>query len=129
MLKKGSKLKSILIIKCPRCHQGEFLEKGVYDFSAYTSVRKNCPKCELKYRLEPSFYYGSMYVAYALGVAVMIAITLLSYLLLGEFLLITTFTSIIIAVVILAPYLNALSKIIWANFFFHYSSDWEKKKD
>jgi hypothetical protein len=28
-----------------------------------------------------------------------------------------------------SPYLNAWSKLIWANFFFHYQPDLKKKND
>lgn len=120
MIFKGDKLYSILKLKCPQCHEGSFLERRVYDFSAFTKVRKNCPNCGLNYRLEPSFYYGSMYVAYALGVAVMVAIIALNLLLFETFSFLTAFGMIVGAIIILSPLINALAKIIWANFFFHY---------
>jgi len=82
MILKGKKLYSILTIKCPQCHEGAFLERKVYDFSAFTKVRRSCPNCQLNYHVEPSFYYGSMYVAYALGVVLMMLMIVLNALLL-----------------------------------------------
>lgn len=121
------KLKSILQLKCPRCHQGKFLAQKVYDFSAFTTVRSSCSVCILNYRMEPSFYTGSMYIAYALGVLLMLLITGLNYLLFTPFSFLRTFWSIVIVLVLLSPYLNALSKIIWANLFFHYDPKWNTK--
>ncbi|MDB2702222.1 DUF983 domain-containing protein [Flavobacteriaceae bacterium] len=123
----SSKLKSILPIKCPRCHQGKFLQRKVYDFSGFTSVRKKCPVCALNYHMEPSFYFGSMYVAYGLGVAVMITLIIFDHLFFNSFSFLRTFWSILIVLIVLAPYLNALSKIIWANLFFKYDPKWKEK--
>ncbi len=121
MISKGNKLYSILNFKCPQCHEGAFLERKVYDFSAFTKVRKTCPNCHLNYHVEPSFYYGSMYVAYALGVALMVAMIVLNTLLFEEFSFLRAFGSVVGAVIIFSPLMNALAKIIWANFFFHYT--------
>ncbi len=126
MISKGNKLYSILKIKCPQCHEGAFLERKVYDFSAFTKVRKSCPNCGLNYHVEPSFYYGSMYVAYALGVAIMVAMVILNFLLFEAFSFLRTFGMVVGAVIITAPLMNALAKIIWANFFFHYNPKWKK---
>lgn len=117
---KGNKLNSVLYFTCPRCHQGAFLAHPIYDFKHFVSVRPKCDKCDLKYRLEPSFYTGSMYVAYALGVAIMGLIALMMILFVHPFSFLLTFFTIVGVLVILSPYLNALSKIIWANLFFHF---------
>lgn len=127
MLPKGHKLNSILFIKCPRCHEGNFIQRNVYNFSGFTSVRKTCPVCALNYHMEPSFYTGSMYVAYALGVAVMIAVIVLNYLLFETFSFLRAFWIILGVLIALGPYLNALSKIVWANLFFKYDPNWKEK--
>jgi len=127
MFSRGHKLNSILFIRCPRCHEGAFIQRKVYDFSGLTSVRKSCPSCALNYHLEPSFYFGSMFVAYALGVAVMVAVIVMNHLLMESFSFLKAFWSIFVVLIVLAPYLNALSKIIWANFFFHYDPEWKEK--
>ena len=37
-------------------------------------VKKECDVCHLKYEREPGFYYGAMYVSYALGVALFVTV-------------------------------------------------------
>ena len=125
MFLSSTKFKSILHIKCPRCHKGHFLKNKVYDFSSFVSVRKKCDNCQLNYHLEPSFYTGSMYVAYALGVAVMLLAIGCNYLLFPTFSFLRSFWSIIFLLSLLSPYLNALSKIIWANLFIKYDPNWK----
>ena len=69
-LQKGQKLYSILKFKCPHCHEGEFFEdRNPYNLSSMSKTFERCPKCDRKFSMEPGFYYGAMYVSYAIGVA------------------------------------------------------------
>jgi hypothetical protein len=43
-------------------------------------MNEKCSHCGLKYQIEPSFFYGAMYVSYGLNVAVGIAAFIISYL-------------------------------------------------
>lgn len=123
MLGKGSKLYSILLLKCPRCHKGAFLESHPYHLSKMNSVRDTCPECELKYKIEPSFYYGSMYVSYAVGVAVGVAVYVLILIFGLELSIGAIFGAIVGTLVLLMPWIGAVSKSIWANFFFKYDRE------
>ncbi len=111
---------SILFLKCPRCRQGEFLEANPYRFSKMNKVRRNCPKCDLRYSLEPSFYTGSMYVSYGVGVAVSVAVymTLLIFNAADDPL--TIFLAVLAALTLTFPYIGAVSKAIWAHMFIKY---------
>lgn len=117
---KESKLYSILFLKCPRCHEGDFLEASPYKLSNFNKVKKNCPSCDLKYSIEPSFYYGSMYVSYGVGIAVAVAVYVLIQIFGLDFSLFYTFISIIVGLVLTMPYIGAISKSIWANIFFKF---------
>ena len=120
MIGKGSKLYSILFLKCPRCHEGPFLHNHPYNLGSMNRVREMCPKCGLKYKIEPSFYYGSMYVSYAVGVAVAVAVYVLILIFGLDLGIGGIFGAIVGALVLLMPYIGAVSKAIWANFFFKY---------
>ncbi len=122
MFGKGSRLYSIFKMKCPRCHEGAFFISRPYDLKHAGEIHQNCPKCGLKYSREPGFYYGAMYVSYALGVALFVTLWVLINMFfdtIGTGLQI----SIIIGIsLILTPYIYALSKIIWVNFFIKYDN-------
>ena len=71
MLKKTSKLHSILTGTCPRCHQESmYFNKNPYIIVDLYKMHDNCSHCKLKYKIEPSFFYGAMYVSYGLTVAI-----------------------------------------------------------
>ena len=122
MFLKGSKLYSILFLKCPRCHKGEFFEANPYKLSNFNKVKDHCPKCKLKYSIEPSFYTGSMYVSYAVGIAVAVATYVLSLIFNLQLSLVSLFISIVVVLILTMPWIAAVSKSIWANMFFTYAN-------
>lgn len=124
---KKTKLYSILFLKCPQCRQGEFLEGHPYKLSNMNKVKECCPKCKLKYHIEPSFYTGSMYVSYGVGIAVAVATYVLTLIFGLDFGPTGILLSIILILVLLMPYLGAVSKSIWAHFFFKYNPEIAKK--
>ena len=75
ILNKGSKLYSILFNLCPKCHEGRFWKtnnpfKNILLKNSESSI--SCETCLIKYELEIGFWYGAMYISYAIGVALML---------------------------------------------------------
>jgi uncharacterized protein (DUF983 family) len=124
MLKKGSKLYSILKFKCPYCQEGDFYKStNPYNFSSMSEVKDSCEKCNRKFSIEPGFYYGAMYVSYAFGVAHVVSFVVAKLVLGFEM----EFWNFIILVasflILLTPIYYALSKIVWANLFMNYKNE------
>ena len=75
MFKKGSKIYSIFNNKCPRCNEGDFFKYSfTFNPKKITTLHENCSKCNLKYMMEPSFFFGAMYISYAIAVALFVSI-------------------------------------------------------
>lgn len=128
MIKKGNKLYSILWGACPRCHEESMYEnKNPYYLPDVLKINEKCSHCGKKYRLEPSFFYGSMYVSYAVGIAFGVAAFVISYLFLGSG-LVTAFFAILGTLVVFAPIIMRLSRNIWINFFIHFDKDAPKNQ-
>ena len=63
-------LLSILKCKCPRCRKGNlFINPNPFNISTLSKMPKNCEVCGQPTEPEPGFYFGAMYVSYAIGVA------------------------------------------------------------
>lgn len=123
MLKKGTKLNSILTGSCPKCqNESMYEDTNPYHLSETLKMRKECSHCHLKYMIEPSFFYGSMYVSYAVGVAIATAIFVISFLILGLSLL-ASFVSIFVGMIVLLPFILRVSRNIWINIFIKYQGD------
>lgn len=117
MFKRGSKLYSIFNNKCPKCHTGDFFyDKSIWKISKLTKTHEHCSHCNLKYMIEPSFYFGAMYVNYGISVAISIATFIIMYYFFNTSLW-QNFVGILIALIITMPISLKLSRLIWINMF------------
>ncbi|MBT8321720.1 MAG: DUF983 domain-containing protein [Eudoraea sp.] len=120
MLKKGSKLYSILTGRCPKCHQESmYTENNPYRMGSLFKMHERCSHCNTKYKMEPSFFYGAMYVSYAVGIAFAVAAFVIAFLFIGTN-LVNTFVAIVATLVVFMPVIIRLSRNIWINFFVSY---------
>jgi uncharacterized protein (DUF983 family) len=127
MLKKGTTLYSILTGSCPKCHQESMYEdKNPYHIANVYKMHTNCSHCGLHYQIEPSFFYGAMYVSYGLTVAIGVAAFIISKVFIGLNLL-QSFIAIIVALIVLMPITARLARNIYINIFVHFDKDAVKK--
>ncbi|MUU78010.1 DUF983 domain-containing protein [Winogradskyella endarachnes] len=127
MIRKGMKLYSILFGVCPKCHQESmYINKNPYILSDVVKMHEKCSHCNTKYQIEPSFFYGSMYVSYAVGIAFAVAAFIISYNILGSSLTVA-FVAIIATLIGFFPIIMRLSRNIWINFFMSYDKKLVKK--
>ena len=126
MLKKGSKLNSILTGTCPKCqNENMYLDKNPYHLTKVLDMHETCSHCKLKYQLEPSFFYGAMYVSYGVTVAISIAAFIISFVFF-KMSLKHSFFSIIAAIILSYPYVLRLSRNIYINMFVSYDPQFNK---
>lgn len=110
--------------KCPRCHQGKvFTYNNPYRFNGMLAMEKTCSHCGEVYEKEPGYFFGAMYVSYALTSGWFIV-----WFALYNFVLnwTTSFFLIFMAVsiLVLSPLSFRWARIIWINFFVRF----DKKK-
>ncbi len=98
-----------------------YKEKNPYYLSRIFQMHERCSHCDTKYKMEPSFFYGAMYVSYGLGITFAVAVFLISFLLLNTSLM-ASFLWIVVTLVIFMPIIIRLSRNIWINLFVNYDS-------
>ncbi|NGY36122.1 DUF983 domain-containing protein [Flavobacterium sp. XN-5] len=126
MLKKGSKLYSILTGTCPKCQkESMYSDPNPLHLGNILKMHENCSHCGLKYQIEPSFFYGAMYVSYGLNVAVGTAAFIISYVLLHSSLKVA-FISIIVSLILLFPFVLRWARNIYINMFVSYDPDFKQ---
>ena len=111
---------SVFFNKCPQCHMGRvFIKRNPYDLKNVFSMYESCSNCQLHYEKESGFFYGAMYVSYALTSGWFIVWFLLqNYWLNWELLTFAVFISL--TIIFLSPLTIRLSRLIWMNFFFKF---------
>lgn len=120
MLKKGSKLYSILTGTCPQCQkESMYTDQNLLHLSNLLKMNERCSHCGLKYQIEPSFFYGAMYVSYGLNVA----IGILTFIIVFQFdrSMMTSLISIIAVLLLAFPFVMRLSRNIYINIFVSYN--------
>ncbi|WP_299149921.1 DUF983 domain-containing protein [uncultured Dokdonia sp.] len=117
---KGSKLNSILTGKCPVCqNESMYKNSNPYILSETLKMHERCSHCDTKYKIEPSFFYGAMYVSYPVGIAFATAAFVITYFFF-EANLVNTFIAIVGTMIVFMPVIMRLSRNIWINFFMKY---------
>ncbi|MRX41414.1 DUF983 domain-containing protein [Flavobacterium sp. LC2016-23] len=120
MLKKGSKLNSILTGSCPKCqNESMYSDKNPLHLTKVLKMNDHCSHCGLKYQIEPSFFYGAMYVSYGLNVAVGIAAFIISFVFF-QTTIEQSFIAIVISLIVLFPFVLRLSRNLYINMFVSY---------
>jgi len=127
VFKKGTKMYSIAKGKCPKCHEGNFFIHSItFNPTKITKIHDTCTHCNFKYMIEPSFFYGAMYINYGITVAIAVTIFLIAKLGL-QLDLLNSFFTVLIALVITAPLNLRLSRILWINMFVSYQESANEK--
>ena len=117
---KGNRLYSILTGTCPVCHEESmYKDDNPYHVSQLFDMHERCSNCHTKYKMEPSFFFGAMYVSYGVGIAFATPAFIIPYFFLNVSLL-NTFFIIVAVLFIFLPIIVRLSRNIWVNLFFSY---------
>ncbi|MFC5048260.1 DUF983 domain-containing protein [Aquimarina hainanensis] len=120
---KGTKIYSIFTGACPVCqNESMYCNSNPYKLNTTLKMEERCSHCNTKYKIEPSFFYGAMYVSYAVGIAFAVAAFVIANLFFKMDLL-ATFFCIVGTLIFFMPIIMRLSRNIWINLFLHYKKE------
>ncbi len=106
-----SKLSAIVQGKCPKCRVGNMFEGATYSLKG-RHMYEHCPHCDLKFEIEPGYFYAAMYVSYALNVAQTVTLAIATYILTQSESPWTYIAVLIFSVLIFAPFNFRYSRLI-----------------
>jgi hypothetical protein len=86
-------------------------------------MHTHCSCCGLRYERETGFFFGAMYVSYALNVALFIAAFAAYRWFFPKLNGLTFFCGYLLLAIILYPILFRMGRMIWLNVFVEYKSD------
>ena len=68
MFGKGSKIFSMIAGCCPKCHEESMYIRLANPFNVFKiyAMHETCSHCKQVYKIEPSFFFGAMFVSYGL---------------------------------------------------------------
>ncbi len=112
-----SQLTDIFSEKCPKCGVGHvFAKKGNPLLFRIPKMNELCSECGHKFEREPGYFFGSMYVSYALTIAEMVGVFIIA-----RFIFDLSYVNIVITIAIISFLLGAynfrLSRMLWIYMF------------
>lgn len=127
--KKGTKLYSIIKLKCPRCQEGNlFLVRNPYNLRMFDKMPDKCSVCGEDFIRESGFYWGAMMISHATTTLLAVIIHLVVYNFYG-WEIAPNLIAIITIFIILVPVIFRSSRAIWINFFVSYDPGFKEKAD
>lgn len=111
---------NILKHQCPRCRKGKLFTHAAYNIKHTIDMPDRCPHCGQAFHLEPSFYYGALYVSYGLQVALFVAVSLAIYIFVPEAPTSWYLIGVTVGALLLFPLIIRLSRSIWIHIFVKY---------
>ena len=108
--------------KCPRCRQGDIFKYPVGRVLKFSAMHTSCPHCGATYEPEPGFYFGAMFVSYALSIALFTFVGLILYFTLNPSDTVYV-VSIAVAAILFTPLCFRYSRILWLYWFGGYRYD------
>lgn len=108
----------IIKCKCPNCNNGDiFKTKGNILLFRMPLMNDMCKYCGFKFEKETGFFFGAMFVSYAIAVAEMIASLVVFWLFL-DLSPVNVFFIIAFIAVICSAFNFRLSRAIWIYIFY-----------
>jgi hypothetical protein len=128
MMKLFTKLNSSFFHKCPQCMESNlFIDPNPYHLQKLSKMHSHCPNCGLNFEPEPGYFYGAMYVSYALTIAVSVAVFLFYWVLFPDFSVLAFLIANSFVLALLAPYTFRTARAVWLNIFVKYDASLRKK--
>ena len=122
-------IKSVLTSKCPHCRQGSlFINPNPYDLRSTMKMPEVCPVCGQQFELQTGFYFGTGFVSYGFSVLFSGLTFVLWWFTVGMSVhdnrLWWWLIANGVALVLLQPPLQRLSRSVWIACFVRYEPGW-----
>lgn len=124
LVKKSNPLYGLFLNRCPRCHQGKFwMHNNPYvNLIRYKgAMHETCSHCQLKYEKEIGFWYGAMFISYALNIGLFVTMWLLWAWIYPKGVYIPKLVlSIMLSSLLFFPVVYHFSRPVWIRLFVRY---------
>ena len=129
-MQKRSALHALLAHKCPRCRQGDIFTYKIFKAPLkFEKTNEHCPHCGVRFEKEPGFFFGAMFVSYAINVAILMLTFFVLYYAFNDPALWVYIVTVPTLVILLLPIIFRFSRTLYLYGVgdIRYDSSYEKK--
>ncbi|MDZ7896486.1 MAG: DUF983 domain-containing protein [Arcicella sp.] len=102
---------------CPQCREGKLFKYPLSNIRKFAEMNTNCPVCNLRFEVEPGFWYGAMFVSYANTILVLVILGVGMFYLLNDPSTLQYILIITIASILFVPFNFRISRSIFLHLF------------
>ncbi|MEC4005710.1 DUF983 domain-containing protein [Flavobacterium sp. SUN052] len=111
----------ILKNECPNCNKGKVFSDNFFFSLGFPKMNKHCSNCNFKFEKEPGYFFGAMFVNYAITVGEALITFFISSLFFEKTFDFRVLYIIGFVILLLASFNIRLSRMIWIYAFKNYS--------
>lgn len=89
--------------------------QGPYSLKGFTKMHKNCPNCNVAFEREPGYFFGAMYISYAISVLVFLVTSALVFLIAEDPRLSTYITAVLFVAILTYPVNFRAARVIFLH--------------
>lgn len=119
-MKNRNILSAMLLMHCPKCREGNMFPEGTLYSTKFMKMNDRCACCGQSFMPEPGYYFGAMFVSYAINAAFFLAVWLSMYLVMDEITVTAMIVALLGIVLGLLPVTFRLSRVLWIYIFVRY---------
>jgi hypothetical protein len=67
MSARTTRLNHLVHLQCPRCYSAPLFLHHPYNLAGIGKMPKHCPHCHADFEPEPGFYFGALFISYAVA--------------------------------------------------------------
>jgi hypothetical protein len=106
-----------------------FVSNYSYNLRNFSTMNEECPVCKESFEPEPGFYFGAMFVSYAINVAIMVAVWVASNVLFNDVGVWWLVLASVVTGLALTPVTFRWARLVWINLFVKYDPKAGRKLD
>lgn len=119
------RLWALVRLRCPKCYQEKMFTYGnMYSWKKSDVMPVKCACCGQPFTPEPGFYYGAMYMSYALYAALFIPAFMVTIFMDLSYEIF--YISFVLSALVVSPYIFRLSRAVYLYFFVDYEKQYKK---
>jgi uncharacterized protein (DUF983 family) len=122
-MKNRNVFEGIMTMRCPKCREGKMFPEGTLYSTNFMKMNERCACCSQSFMPEPGYYFGAMFVSYAINAAFFIAVWLGMYLLMDTVSITNMIIALLLVVFGLLPVTFRLSRVLWIYIFIRYQGE------
>ncbi|WP_345267933.1 DUF983 domain-containing protein [Nibrella viscosa] len=111
-----SKSEAVFKGLCPRCRQGKIFRYSAFNPSRFADMYEHCPHCNFRYEIEPGYFWGAMFVSYALSAGIALVMGFVLFYGFGDpegWVYVIVIAPLL---VLLTPINFRISRVLWLHF-------------